>query len=79
MEIHSEPQAFHKAPCIEEYMEEVIGMTPKHQKIADDMKRAFEKVANCNHSVELVMKHKQLFSRCVKCGAMWKMKEGEKK
>lgn len=31
----------------------------------------------CEHSLDLVMKHKQLFSRCVKCGAMWKMKVGE--
>jgi hypothetical protein len=52
-------------------------MTPKHQKIADDMNKAFEKMAHCDHSFELVMKHEQLFRRCVKCGGMWKMKEGE--
>lgn len=53
-------------------------MTPKHQKIADDINKAFEKVAHCDHLFELVMEHKQLFRRCVKCGAMRKMKEGEK-
>ena len=53
-------------------------MTPKHQKIADDMNKAFEKMAHCDHSLELIMKHKQLFRRCVKCGAMWKMKVGDR-
>lgn len=54
-------------------------MTEKHQRIADDMNRAFIQMRDCEHSLELVMKHKQLFSRCVKCGAMWKMKGGDEK
>ena len=53
-------------------------LTPKHQKIADDINKAFEKVAHCDHSFELVMEHKQLFRRCVKYGAMRKMKEGDR-
>lgn len=51
-------------------------MTEKHKRICKDMMK-ITKTYFCEHSVELVVKHKQLFSRCVKCGAMWKMKEGK--
>lgn len=51
-------------------------LTPKHQKIADDINKAFEKVAHCNHSFEVVMRDGFSFQRCVKCYAMRKMKEG---
>lgn len=52
-------------------------MSERNKRMSEDMIKA-TKAYFCNHSVELVMKHKQLFRRCVKCGAMWKMKEGDK-
>jgi len=54
-------------------------LTPKHQRIADDINKAFAKVYSCDHSFKVIERDGILFQRCTKCSAMRKMKEGEEK
>lgn len=58
-------------------------MTPKHQKVADDIKKALEKVAHCAH--EWKFDEKRCLYYCKKCRACKTplqyallLKEGEK-